>query len=143
MFILPLVNFNCCRLSSFTGLAVLARKAASRTPFRNQQPAPPISTQPTPYSMKIARLFLPLWQQLDEEHELVYKRKRNIRRISTPLSREIPGQNQNQMRVKATIAPKLKLRMEGEMDLSISEDEPDLRPRPRAQSKIPVKTVGG
>lgn len=101
------------------------------------------SNQPTPYSMKTARLVLPLWQQLDEEHELVYKRKRNVRRISTPLSREIPGQNQNHKRVKASIAPKLKLRMDGEMDLSSSEDEPDLRPRPRLQSKVPLKTTGG
>jgi hypothetical protein len=94
--------------------------------------------------VKVARPFLPLWQQLDEEHERVYKPKRNIRRISsTRPTRGIGGNNVNLvgMRDKANIAPKLQFRLDGEMDISSSEHE-DEQQNFRPPMKVPIKLAG-
>jgi len=119
-----------------------ARKAASGSPFQKQQQHAPTSLQPTPFSVKTARPLLPLWQQLDEEHERVSKRKRGVRMISSAPPREHVGQMIDQTRNKAHIAPKLHLRLDGEMNLSSTEDE-DNGPRQQPTKQIPMKIQGG
>jgi hypothetical protein len=92
--------------------------------------------------VKTARPLLPLWQQLDEEHERVSKRKRGVRMISSAQPRQRVGQLIDQTRNKAHIAPKLHLRQDGEMNISSTDDE-DHGPRQQPPKQISIKIQGG